>query len=462
MKRPPRILLVALLAVVPAPWLGAEKESMAQAPAKSAQPPAAKTAAEPLPEQYSCTFCHADPEVLPPNMPQLLVTPKNLQTDIHWQKGLRCHDCHGGNPNLPDFKEHRDDPSFHAIGTPADVPDFCGRCHSSVQYMRHYQPSPRTDQVTEYWTSGHGMRLMKVKDDSDVATCISCHGHHGIRAVNDLQSPVYPTHLAETCAKCHADPERMKGRTYHGKPLGHEQYRQWKGSVHAVALLKKGDLSAPTCNDCHGNHGAVPPDVDSVANACGSCHVKVATLFSQTVMKHRFEQANWEGLPGCAACHGNHEIRHPTDTMLGMGQKAICSRCHGPGKGKYPDALAGKTAQGMSTELEELKRQIAAAEERLDEAENLGMEVRDPRFRLKKAHDALTNARALIHAFAVDPVKLAVNQGMGVAVSVEQDGQKQLEEYTYRRIWLAVSLAPILIAVGLLLLYIRTLPISGR
>ena len=32
-------------------------------------------------------------------------------------------------------------------------------------------------------------------------------------------------------------------------------------SVHGKALLEKGDLSAPTCNNCHGNHGAAPPQI---------------------------------------------------------------------------------------------------------------------------------------------------------------------------------------------------------
>ena len=30
------------------------------------------------------------------------VTEKNFAGDIHWQKGLRCHDCHGGDPTNPD------------------------------------------------------------------------------------------------------------------------------------------------------------------------------------------------------------------------------------------------------------------------------------------------------------------------------------------------------------------------
>ena len=40
-------------------------------------------------------------------------------------------------------------------------------------------PSPRTDQLAEYWTSGHG-KALKATGDPKVATCISCHGKpHG-------------------------------------------------------------------------------------------------------------------------------------------------------------------------------------------------------------------------------------------------------------------------------------------
>ena len=216
----------------------------------------------------------------------------------------------------------------------ADVPAFCGNCHANIEYMRRYRPSPRTDQLAEYWTSGHG-KALKATGDPKVATCISCHdkphgsgqdqGKHGIRAVDDLESPVYRTHVAKTCAKCHADEKVMAGYQYHGQPLGHEQYAEWRASVHGQALLEKGDLSAPTCNNCHGNHGAVPPAVGSVANACGTCHGKIAGLFADTRMKHRFEE---ERLPGCATCHGSHEIQPPSDKMVGMEGGAVCVTCH--------------------------------------------------------------------------------------------------------------------------------------
>ncbi len=420
------------------------------------EPPAEETAAfETLTEDYSCMFCHGKTGTLSgtEKNQHLIVTKEDLVVDIHWQKGLRCHDCHGGSPALDDFTDHRNDPSFRSLASPQDIPVFCGHCHSNAQYMSRFRPSPRVDQESEYWTSGHGKRLQQT-GDVKVATCVSCHGGHNIRAVDDLESLVYPTQVAKTCATCHSDAELMEGREYHGRSFGHQQFELWSKSVHAHAMMEKGDLSAATCNDCHGNHGAVPQDVDSLANACGTCHVKVAKLFATTKMKHQFEKTD---LPGCATCHGNHKIHSPTDEMLGMAGGAVCARCHE--QGKHGATLAGaEIAKQMHDELAQLVTQISSVGEKLDRAERLGMEIRGPRFRLRDANDALTNARTLVHSFAIEPVQQAVTEGLTVTSEVNSDAEAALQEHTMRRIWLGFSLVPIIAVVTLLLLYIRSMP----
>ena len=429
------------------------------------------SADEPLPEDYSCSFCHADEEQFSGDEAHLLVTEADLEGDIHWQRGLRCHDCHGGNPDLMEYEDHRKDATFKGIA-PAEIPELCGSCHSKIEIMRRYSPSARTDQESEYWTSGHGQRLKatsedeSVETDEDVATCVDCHGKDGMLAVDNQKSPVYPTNVAETCAKCHADEKMMAGRTYpdralgKDRALGHDQYEHWKESVHGKAMLEKGDVSAPTCNDCHGNHGAMPPDVDSVANACGGCHGKVADLFAETRMKHKFEKV---GLPGCAACHDNHQIVSPTDEMLGMGSGTICIECHEQEKVRYEATLAGAMiAKTMRDGLDQLKLAIAEAEAVVEEAETLGMEVSGPSFELHQAKDALTNARSLIHGFSVEPVEEALAEGRKVAEDVKSRAEEALQDYTNRRVWLAASLLPILIVIVLLVLYIRVLPIPKR
>jgi predicted CXXCH cytochrome family protein len=215
-------------------------------------------------------------------------------------------------------------------------------------------------------------------------------------------------------------------------------------------------LAAPACNDCHGNHGAVPPGVESVAYACGTCHGKVSKLFAETRMKHKFQEA---GLPGCAACHGSHQIAHPTDELLGMSTAAVCAKCHNAQNPQHGATVAGaETAKKMRDRLEKLKRELAEAEEKIREAERLGMEVRGPSYDLRQAVDALTNARTLVHNFQLAPLDEALNDGLKVTATVKNLADDAMREYTRRRIWLAASLVPILLVVGILLLYIRTLP----
>ena len=427
-------------------------------------------------EKNSCIQCHTSPDVWDPKDPKTMhelgkFPLEALKNDVHWQKGLRCQDCHGGDPTIEDVpnKVHEAKHDFRAIKSPADIPDFCGRCHSNIEYMRHFNPSPRTDQLAEYWTSGHGKHL-KANGDPKVATCISCHDKphgnaldltpHGIRPVNVPPSPVFHLNVAKTCAKCHSDPKYMAGRSYKGQPLPCNEYAKWRKSVHGTALLDKGDFSAPTCNNCHGNHGAAPPQTDSVANACGICHGKIASLFENTKMRHKFEK---EGLPGCATCHGNHEIRQPSDEFLGMKEGAFCVRCHEQGKEKHGATIAGaKAAQTIRADLQHLTGGIHKASETLAKAEELGMEVSEPKFNLHKALDALTNARTQIHSFKVDVVEKALADGEKVVTEVQGKADHALQEHQYRRYWLAISLVPILIVIGLLLLYIRALPIPEK
>ena len=86
------------------------------------------------------------------------------------------------------------------------------------------------------------------------------------------------------------------------------------------------------------------------------------------------------------------------------------------------------------------------------------MEIQQAKFRLRDARDALSNARAEIHSFAAEPLNQALAQGLSVTEDVDAKAEGALREYTFRRIWLGLSLLPIALVVVLLLLFIRTLP----
>jgi hypothetical protein len=279
----------------------------------------------------SCTLCHGNADLFDESSIAMV---KGYGEDVHATVGLSCHDCHGGNPD-PDLAEDLDAAMSDAFApnpyrgawSPRDVPAACGRCHSDPEYMRRFRPDLRVDQEAEYRTSYHGRAL--AAGDERVATCVGCHGVHDIKSSRDPAARTYPTRVAETCGHCHSDAERMAGSMRNEAPLPVNQQALWGVSVHAKALLDGGDLSAPTCNDCHGNHGATPPGVESLAFVCGQCHVRESQLFLQspkfTALAEHNEFLAEEGVTGCADCHDASE---PAAAVTGVHAFLQCAACH--------------------------------------------------------------------------------------------------------------------------------------
>lgn len=252
----------------------------------------------------SCVACHAGLEG------STAEPVRAWDADVHRAAGLGCEGCHGGDPSS-NFSEDAGaamDPAkgFRPPPPRLEVAEGCARCHADAAYMKRYNPQLRVDQLAEYRTSVHGKR--NAQGDPVPATCTDCHGAHGIRPVTSPDSPVYAANVPATCARCHADAKLMAP---YGIPTS--QYRDYLRSAHAAALLERGDTAAPACNDCHGNHGAVPPGVSSVAHVCGQCHGREATLFGSSFKKPLFEEL---GVGECTVCHGNHRILHPTPELF--------------------------------------------------------------------------------------------------------------------------------------------------
>jgi hypothetical protein len=334
------------------------------------------------------------------------------------------------------------DPKKGYIGkpAPAQVVELCGKCHSDAEFMRQYNPNLRVDQLAEYYTSVHGQRLREAKDQK-IATCASCHTPHSIRPAKDARSSVHPLQVAETCGSCHADKDYMA--PYKVPTDQVDEYRQ---STHWKMLSVKGDLSAPTCNDCHGNHGAAPPGVSSVIHVCGNCHAVNSELLNKSSHNKIFVQM---GIPGCASCHGNHAISQTSDAMLASGEKSACATCHPPG------SSGGIVAAGMLKSIEGLKANYEKALAVLKNAEHAGMEVSLPLFELNEAQTALIKARAAIHGFDQSLLDQEIEPGLKVSEKAYALGIKALEELQFRRKGLAVSVLIIVALIIGLILKIR-------
>lgn len=382
--------------------------------------------------QNSCVTCHAQ-------LPGTLGDPATkFDADIHHQAGLGCADCHGGDPNDESMDSMSPAKGFRGSPKKGDIPQFCGRCHSDSDYMRRFNPSLRTDQLSQYWTSVHGRQLKQ--GDTKVAACVDCHSVHDILAVRDTRAPVHPTNVATTCGHCHANADYMKGYD-----IPTNQVTLYEQSVHAQTLAQ-GDTSAPTCSTCHGNHGAAPPGVSSVENVCGTCHVINQQLFDQSPHEPVFTAM---GLPGCVQCHSNHEIVKATDNMVGVGPESVCITCHASGDGGF------EAARDMAHALAELTTSDGRAEQILSTAEQSGMEVSSPKVELASAHEALIKARVNVHAFDPAVVQKLTDQGVEISQKAYQAGVAALHERDVRRRGLGVSLIFIVLAISGLYLKIR-------
>ncbi len=362
--------------------------------------------------------------------------------DVHAAKGFGCVACHGGDARESGLEAM--DPSRGYIGVPGhdQVATVCGRCHSDAEFMKRYNPSLRVDQVAEYRISVHGRRLTTLGDPK-VATCVSCHPAHAIKPPSEPSSSVHPLRVSETCGSCHASPDYMAEYT-----ISTDQLERYNESIHWEMLSANGDLSAPTCNDCHGNHGAAPPGVSWVGNVCAQCHSVMGELFAKSFHSQIFTLL---GTPGCATCHGNHRITAAGDELLGLGEGAACANCHSP------TSVGGQKAAAMRALVDSLRTEFEKADSLLSRAERAGMEVSEAQFELNQATSALVSARATIHGFDLEAVRKEVEGGLEITASAYARGQDALEDLRFRRMGLTISVSIIVLFIVGLVLKIRQL-----
>lgn len=372
-----------------------------------------------------CADCHRD-----------LVAKQGA--DVHAAAGLGCATCHRGNASA------KTEAAAHAgfVARPKGwaVATLCGGCHADIEGMRTLNPRLPTDQLAQYRTSHHGK--LAQKGDARVATCVSCHGHHGVKHVKDPASTASKERIVETCTGCH-DATYMEGRD-----VPTDQLEKYKASVHGHKRLVERDAGAPACNDCHGNHGAAPPGVYAVTHVCGKCHVTQAELFEASSHAKNFREA---GVAPCTTCHNHHDIMPTSDALLGTGPGGACAMCHEKGDRCDVATLA------MKDGLVRLDKAVSGTRASLEHAERLGMDVERATYDLTPAAEALVRARVVVHSFSAEEFAKVIDEGLRTTAEVDRAAQGKLDEHGFRRKGLVVAAFFLLVLAGLLALKARRL-----
>jgi predicted CXXCH cytochrome family protein len=298
---------------------------------------------------YSCLVCHADKR-------------RSFSQGVHSERGIRCDDCHGGNPRALETADAHRGTTFDP-GNKIAIAQLCSSCHSDPNQMRQY--GLPAGELAEFRTSRHGQVLLQGNEDAP--TCTDCHDAHTILRSTDARSTIYPTNIPATCAACHEDTAMMQK---YGLPT--DQIASFRAGAHGVAVFEEGNFAAPTCVGCHGSHSALPPAATEISTVCDRCHALLGAEFHNGP---HGRAASSGRLPGCLACHSNHG----TETVAPEEIAGLCAGCH-PGESR--EALMGVAIQ---TQVVRARDDLALAERAIEEMTRQGLRASDAKFRYESA-----------------------------------------------------------------------------
>lgn len=127
------------------------------------------------------------------------------------------------------------------------------------------------------------------------------------RSVRELSLNYY-----QTCAKCHS-----------------AIYEKTQDSMHAQAAAE-GNLDAPVCTDCHGQHDTQAPDEPRslISKTCSACHEDIVDTYKESIHGSALLEENNPDVPVCTDCHGVHNIQDPTTDQFHVQSPELCARCH--------------------------------------------------------------------------------------------------------------------------------------
>jgi hypothetical protein len=370
--------------------------------------------------EESCMVCHRDITV-------------EYEASVHADE-FSCTACHGGNPQATDLRQaHAVDAGY--IGTPdrASIPALCASCHADPNRMKPY--GLPTDQYAQYQTSQHGRLL--ARGDTRAAVCTDCHATHRILSPLEPSSTVSRRNISATCGRCHSAQDMMAAYD-----LPADQAEKFQRGVHSTALLVEEHPVAPTCATCHGNHGAVLPQVGDIAKVCGHCHTQTRKYFAEGPHGRAMEKGE---MSECITCHGYHDIAKPDAALF----DTTCHVCHAQG------STALLTGEKIKTLLKRARESLTTATAELTRVEKSFPQARRYRSRLQQARAYFIQALPVQHALAVDRVEDLTRNARSIGEEVRAAIHGVEEERQLRYIGLTLVWIFILFTVVVLALYRR-------
>jgi hypothetical protein len=160
------ICFFSLVSVAPGAWTDFLQKEFPKTPSET-----------PRVEQNVCIDCHASDLM----KDEYKAIPAEWRKSWHYQNGVSCQDCHGGDPRDA-AKSMTPESGFVGVPKPKEVPQFCGKCHLGI--------------MESYLESGHGKALMATGRGPN---CLICHG-----SGHKIQKASIEIINEKLCSVCHA------------------------------------------------------------------------------------------------------------------------------------------------------------------------------------------------------------------------------------------------------------------
>jgi cytochrome b subunit of formate dehydrogenase len=252
-----------------------------------------------------CLACHGEAGFAAPSGESLAIDPNRFAGSVHGP--LPCVVCHADITEIPHPEQ------LSTVGL-----DTCTACHG--------------DAVEAYRAGAHARNHAAA--GGEAPGCENCHGNiHAVLPHTDPASSAHWSHLADTCAQCHA---RIDLAKRFGIPVV-QPVASFLDSVHARAIAA--GKHGAECGDCHGVHD-IRPSRDptspiarqNVPATCGRCHADVLAAYHSSVHGTALVRGVSDA-PVCTTCHGEHRIlgiTDPTSPVFAANSPGeTCGRCHG-------------------------------------------------------------------------------------------------------------------------------------
>jgi hypothetical protein len=293
------------------------------------------TAGAPIVSNDTCLGCHGTPGLSMTlengDVLDLYVDPATYAASIHGQDGYACVQCH---TNLGEYPH----PAFSATDlrdATLQLTGVCDRCHSG--------------EYTLTLDSVHA--AAQAAGIKEAAVCTDCHGSHNIQQWTDPTTgellPEARLNIPTTCAKCHNAIYQKYNNSVHGAALREQDNTDVPTCIDCHGVHNIGNpttaefrLKSPElCAGCHTN----PELMDKYGISTDVLNTYVADFHGTTVTLFEKQSPDAQtNKPVCYDCHGVHDISNVNDPTTGLAMQqnllARCKVCHPDATSNFPTA----------------------------------------------------------------------------------------------------------------------------